>query len=276
MKIIIKIIRVKDFILNIYNVLRFIRILAVEKISLIAMTNKILYREFIYTLYANNLSSKDRLLILIHCFGFINKIFDIKIINDLKDSKNYILLSDDLTNTYKITLSIVSHTAEGIFRLKYLYKDKYLFEFGFLIAPGKLFNILDKDVILICKMQLVKGNTVLYRDALSENARSTPQRQLFYAIIGIAKKMNINTIISVDAQNQISYEKDISSFHSTYNVFMETFEGVERVNKFYFLKLPYTEKPTKSSHGRGKREKREFNRQITIAACLSLDDLVSI
>ena len=138
------------------------------------------------------------------------------------------------------------------------------------------FGSLDEDVILISRMQLDNNKSVLYKDAIKQNARTTPAINLYYAIIGIATRLKINTIVSVSAENQISNKKGMLSFHKTYNDFFENFEGIERVNDYYILRLPYTEKPTKSSHRKRSMDRRDFNSQIKISACLSLDDLVSV
>ena len=82
--LILKITRFKDLLFNIDNVLRLKTILLEDKIYTLTQDNKTLYREFIYAILAKNLSSKQRLIIIIGNLNFINKIIPITFINKLQ------------------------------------------------------------------------------------------------------------------------------------------------------------------------------------------------
>ena len=85
--LILKITRFKDLLFNIDNVLRLKTILLEDKIYTLTRDNKTLYREFIYAILAKNLSSKQRLIIIIGNLNFINKIIPITFINKLQKKR---------------------------------------------------------------------------------------------------------------------------------------------------------------------------------------------
>ena len=85
--LILKITRFKDLLFNIDNVLRLKTILLEDKIYTLTQDNKTLYREFIYAILAKNLSSKQRLIIIIGNLNFINKIIPITFINKLQKKR---------------------------------------------------------------------------------------------------------------------------------------------------------------------------------------------
>ena len=285
---ILPLIKLPYFVLNLDNVLRFRKILFSDRIYPLTCSNKTLYREFLCPILAKNLSSNDRLLILIHNYIFINEHFLSTCIDIMFDGRVTLWNSKDSTNSSTIALAMSStytlidvrlQSIEGIFQLIYLYNDEPIFIFGFTIAPGNLFGVSEKNIILISRMQAEKNKSILYKSAVRKNATTTPGKNLFHALIGIAKKFKINTIVSVSAENVISNKKGMLSIHSTYNDFMETFEDIERINDYYVLRLPYSEKPTKSSDNKKiKRgiKRREFNREISLSVCMYLDELVSL
>ena len=85
--LILKITRFKDLLFNIDNDLRLKTILLEDKIYTLTQDNKTLYREFIYAILAKNLSSKQRLIIIIGNLNFINKIIPITFINKLQKKR---------------------------------------------------------------------------------------------------------------------------------------------------------------------------------------------
>ena len=85
--LILKITRFKDLLFNIDNVLRLKTILLEDKIYTLTQDNKTLYREFIYAILAKNLSSKQRLIIIIGNLNYINKIIPITFINKLQKKR---------------------------------------------------------------------------------------------------------------------------------------------------------------------------------------------
>ena len=271
--LILKITRFKDLLFNIDNVLRLKTILLADKIYTLTQDNKTLYREFIYAILAKNLSSKQRLIIIIGNLTFINKIIPITFINKLQKKELWLWISDESTNTSKIRLDFASHGMEGFFRLYYLYNEETIFTIGFTIAPGDIFGVLNKDVIFISNMQLIKNRKHQYQCAINNNSKTTPQRNLFYSLFGIAEKFKINHIVCVDAESQISNDKGLLSFQATYNDFMSTFNGVH-YNNYFHLPLPYIEKDSNivsSTHRRRNKIKRIFNNKIKNSACLSIN-----
>jgi len=256
-----KLIKLLDIIVYFIYYLQYKTIINKNKCNIIR--NKNMSWEFPKTIFAKNIRIKNILIILVYQYNLIEKYFCNEYLN-LKSNIEISIWSNINFDT-KILLSFSSDLSEGVLDLSYNYCGVNIYLLGFTMVPGYLFGISSPNAILISRMQVMRGAAELFAKCCKSNIGSNPQRNLFYAIMGIADKFKIDHLVCVNATNHIFFKKNISSFYTTYNNFFETFNGIKYDDNYYYLKLPYFEKQklnNSSSHKRRRLIRRKFNDEI--------------
>ncbi|MEI8185749.1 MAG: DUF535 family protein [Chlorobiaceae bacterium] len=263
------------FLLNIHIYLRLKSIIRYNSGSLLYI--KKLRYAYWDKILSSKFSIKDNIIILIYQLEFIDKYGLFEIINNLTINPVFIWSLSDSINKFGITLSVPQSIKEGMISLIYTFNDEDVFVLKYSIIPGCIVQSLSDNVIFISVMQLVKNKKDIYQQCICKNFGTTPQRNLFYALLGIAKRLNIAEIYCVNAESQVYFQKDNLSFYETYNNFINTFDTVELRNSYYLLKLPYNEKPIQSitsSHRRRAKVRRKFNQDIQDSVYMSFDSII--
>lgn len=272
-----RIIKIIQFMFSLNLYLRFIYILHFNNASksVIVRFNSAFWK----TILSKNFSLKDIMIILIYQLKFIDKYFSFDFINYLDIAPYSIWCKESSDGNVEIILNIEKNISEGVFSLNYMYNGKQVFSTCFSVIPGYLIGSKVNSVLLISKMQLQYNQSELYNACININDGTTPQRNLFYALLGIAEKFNIGEIACVSSKSQIWFKEGKKSFYSAYDDFMNTFDNVKKENDFYRLALPYTEKSNtlvKASHRHRSKKRRLFNYNIKDSVFRSLDNLASI
>jgi uncharacterized protein VirK/YbjX len=159
---------------------------------------------------------------------------------------------------------------EGELQLQLRNELGVLYVMGATIVPGEVFRLPDRHVLLISRMQGVRGVFFGIRHATKAFGDIHPKAVLFAALQGLADALGIGAILGVAATNQIAFGKcQDEALVSGYDDFF-TAAGAERWDEHFFLLRPDWERtpsrPADRAHFKRAERKRRRKREITAFA----------
>jgi uncharacterized protein VirK/YbjX len=167
--------------------------------------------------------------------------------------------------TISIGPSWSSHK-EGELSLNFHVDGEVVYILSFTIVPGWVVESSSAEILLVTRVQGVKGCYSQISRATKALHDVAPASLLFAALQGIAGKFGIHAIAGVSAVRQIAYEEQYAqAFHTSYDAFFAEM-GIAATSQGFFLgPLPTKEKPLaaiKQGHKLRTREKRAFKQQV--------------
>lgn len=197
-----------------------------------------------------------------------------------------LLLNRDVTLTtwsqdgtrYAITLGYSAEfDREGELSLNLEVDREQVFVLSFTIVPGHAVGSAAEDVLLITRLQGVKGHNESIQRATKSLHDVAPQALLVAALEGAGTVLGIGTIGCISGEDQKSYKP---KFDRTFRVAYDTFFtelGMERNGAGFFIApTPLAGKPLhqiKRGHKLRTREKRAFKLHITQIVAQALDEI---
>jgi uncharacterized protein VirK/YbjX len=155
---------------------------------------------------------------------------------------------------------------EGELSLNLQVNGETVFVLSFTIAPGWVVRSDAAEVLLVTRIQGMKGayrQISLATKALHDVA---PESLLLAALHGVASAFGIRTMASIRATMQSSYnELYASSFKKGYDAFFADLGVAQNDAGFFLSPIPAPEKPLqliKQGHKLRTREKRAFKRHV--------------
>jgi hypothetical protein len=169
-----------------------------------------------------------------------------------------------------------THDKEGELSLNLAVDGQTVFILSFTIVPGKVVKSQAEDVLLITRIQGVKGCYRQISRATKALHDVAPDALLVAALQGAGEALGIRVLGCISATDQNSYCNECAeSFKAAYDDFF-TERGVEKNEANFFLApIPLIEKPlvlVKPGHKLRTREKRVFKREIANAVCRLLEE----
>jgi uncharacterized protein VirK/YbjX len=155
---------------------------------------------------------------------------------------------------------------EGEMSLRLRVDGTVVFVLAFTIVPGWVVASEAVDVLLVSRLQGIRGRF----DQISRATRAlhdvAPAALLTAALQGVAKACGIGEMAGVSGANQTNYTEDLDSFFkSAYDDFFVEL-GAKRIkDKFFSCTVPLPEKPlaeVKEGHKTRTKEKRAFKLNI--------------
>jgi uncharacterized protein len=168
---------------------------------------------------------------------------------------------------YAVTFGLSrSHDKEGELSLNFQVDGATVFIMSFSIVPGIVIQSPSADVLLITRIQGVKGCYKQISRATKALHDVAPGALLLATLQGVAQALGIPALACISGVDQNSYCPEFeASFETAYDQFF-TQIGVEKnAAGFFVADIPLTEKPlmlVKQGHKLRTREKREFKREI--------------
>ncbi|MGO9776960.1 MAG: DUF535 family protein [Terracidiphilus sp.] len=158
---------------------------------------------------------------------------------------------------------------EGELSLHLRVDGKIVYVLSFNIVPGWVVKSQAEEILLITRLQGVKGAFPPISYATKTLHDVAPGALLFAALQGIAHAFGIGEITAVSSVMQSCYRKvNAADFKEAYDDFF-TELGIPKGPSGYFrIPLPFQEKPLafiKQGHKIRTREKRAFKQQIKLA-----------
>jgi uncharacterized protein VirK/YbjX len=168
-----------------------------------------------------------------------------------------------------------THDKEGELSLNLLVDGQTVFILSFTIVPGKAVKSQAEEVLLITRIQGMKGCYRQISRATKALHNVAPAALLIAALQGVGEALGIGVLGCISATDQNSYcEECAAAFKTAYDDFF-TERGVEKNQANFFLApIPLKEKPmsqVKPGHKLRTREKRVFKREIASAVCRLLE-----
>ena len=166
---------------------------------------------------------------------------------------------------------------EGEIFLRLLVNEAEIYTLQFTIVPGSLVDSANESVLLVLRLQGVKGGFEQIYSATKDFKEVAPPALLVAALQGIADAWGIRQMAGVCAHSQYSYtDLNAEMLEGAYDEFFLAL-GATRISPDFFLTcLPLPEKPIdqigKSHRPRSKR-KRAFKAKIADEVCLNLLEL---
>jgi len=178
-------------------------------------------------------------------------------------------------NSFRVTLSSSGEIYwEGDLSLNLEVNGVAVYILSFSIVPGSVVGVPAKEVLLVARLQGVKGHESEVRLATKSLLEVAPPALLVAALQGIAAALGINLMAGTSAIGQSSYlEKHSSLFQEAYDDFFATLGASKNSTGFFCSPLPLEEKPLlliPKGHKIRARKKREFKRQVADSVAQAL------
>lgn len=215
-----------------------------------------------------NFSTKTRTMILINHYNFLNSHLTHNFYQQIIEN-HIILWKDEKESTdYKITITFPNEfDREGDLSLTFTANNSPLFVLSFTIIPSKVIGISENQTLMISRLQGVKGNGALIKEAAKTFSDNSLATILLAATQGIALSLNIKNIVGINAKNQISYSSaNKKLFLTNYDEFWLAHGATRLSNKMFYLPIPLPEKSLnfiQRNHRRRTKRKRMVKHQIT-------------
>lgn len=170
-------------------------------------------------------------------------------------------------NRFAITFGFSrDHDKEGELSLNLEVDGETVFILSFTIVPGHVVGSPAEDVLLITRIQGVKGRYREIQRATKMLHDVAPGALLVAALQGVGAALNIGVLAGIRAIDQNSYCLECDhSFQTAYDGFFADLGVQQNAANVYLSAIPLKEKPLpliKQGHRLRTREKREFKREI--------------
>ncbi len=184
---------------------------------------------------------------------------DVTILEIPEDANRFILTMGMSRPSYK----------EGELSLHLRVDGNIVFVLSFNLVPGWVVGSQAAEILLITRLQGVKGAFSHISNATKTLHDVAPDALLFAALQGVANAFGINEIVAVSATRQCYFTQDAAAvFKEAYDDFFAGLGIPKDAAGFFRIPLPLQEKPLaliKHGHKLRTREKRAFKQQIQSA-----------
>jgi uncharacterized protein VirK/YbjX len=140
---------------------------------------------------------------------------------------------------------------------------------SFSIIPGSIVKSEASEVLLISRLQGMKGKYKYIQRATKAMSDVAPASFLLSALEGFAEAFGIREIVGVSALRQSAYGADADAiFRKAYDEFFQSQGAVLDDENLFRCPVPLPEKPlqdVKRGHKLRTKEKRAFKREVAIA-----------
>ena len=210
-----------------------------------------------------DLSTKERASILVHHYTLLSSRSHEQFFRNIAEGRLELWQESFDGHTYRILLTFPHTTdAEGDLLLVFRADETDLYVLSFTLGPGGIARLPDTNVMYIARVQ-GKGRALdRIRAATKDCLDISPPALLLAAAEGIGMELNLEHMIGIGGQTQISADKAApSSRLSAYDEFWTALGGTRLEGDMYRLTVPMTEKPIaaiKRCHRSRVKRKRAF------------------
>jgi uncharacterized protein VirK/YbjX len=158
---------------------------------------------------------------------------------------------------------------EGEFSLNFEVNGQLVFVLSFTIIPGWVVRSEAQEVVLVSRLQGVKGSYDEIQRATKTMGDVAPPAFLFAALCGVAEAFGIHAMAGITAAMKPEfhfYEGEAAHIQQAYDGFFTELGATKGPAEFYLGPMPPQEKPMasiKQGHKIRTRKKRAFKREIT-------------
>jgi uncharacterized protein VirK/YbjX len=183
----------------------------------------------------------------------------------------------EASHRFTITLGLSRpYDQEGELSLDLRVDDEIVFILAFTIVPGSVVRSPAAEILLISRLQGVKGTYPPISVATKTLHDVAPDAMLLAALQGFANAFQISEIAAVSAVMQSSYSEDAAAvFRQAYDHFFAGLEIPKNPAGFYSTPVPIQGKPLssiKQGHKLRTKEKRAFKQQVQVACAAFFEE----
>ncbi|KAF0205053.1 MAG: hypothetical protein FD173_1315 [Gallionellaceae bacterium] len=223
--------------------------------------------KYLHKYLALSFNTDSRSSILANHYQFLSRVVAIDFIDRICRGFIHLWEEEIEGNKYAISLTYPENE-EGEFFLIFTENASRLFTLSFTIAPGKLLNVSDDQVIFIGRLQGVPDRKDAIRHASKFFHDTCPASLLLAAVRGVAAALDISGMVGVSARNQVCGDRlSLScSSQSSYDEFYVSAGGQKLNEEFYYLSVTPNERPIssiKNNHRSRVKRKRELKRRLS-------------
>ena len=165
---------------------------------------------------------------------------------------------------------------EGELSLNLEVNGTVVFILSFTIVPGRVVGLEAADVLMITRLQGVRGCRPQIHDVTKALHEVAPNALLVAALQGIAKAFGIANLAGICAADHANYsEADSTSFEEAYDDFWGELGAIKNSTNFFLCSIPPKEKPLvfiRNGHKARTRKKRKFKQEIAESVCQRLHE----
>lgn len=222
--------------------------------------------KYLHKYLALSFDTDSRSSILANHYQFLSRVVAIDFIDRICRGYIHLWEGEIEENKYAISLTYPENE-EGELFLIFTENASRLFTLSFTIAPGKLLNVKDDQVIFIGRLQGVPSRKDAIRHASKSFHDACPASLLLAAVRGVAAALDISNMVGVSARNQVCGDRlSLSrSSKSSYDEFYVSVGGQKLNEEFYYLSVTPNEKPIsliKNNHRSRVKRKREIKNRL--------------
>ncbi|HUH62868.1 MAG TPA: DUF535 family protein [Terracidiphilus sp.] len=272
--------RVVSILGNFPRQIEILRILADPAFQGLVRSNPVLPFKYLSNRYlVRGLTSRQRASCFIHHYRQLGLRFSPSFLHRMAEEEIALLQRQNGDNTYVVSIGFPSGVPiwEGEILLHLLVNGVEVYALQFTIVPGWFVNSAEESVLMVLRLQGVKGGYDQIYSATKEFRDVAPPALLIAALQGIANAWGIRRMAGVTARSQYSYTENCAEvLRGAYDDFFLEL-GAEQISPDFFLtSLPLPEKPieriTRCHRPRAKR-KRVFKASIADEVRLNLLEL---
>jgi uncharacterized protein VirK/YbjX len=221
---------------------------------------------------ARCLSVSERASCFMHHYSYLHRKFPSKLLRQTmqRDVRVFELKVDGHVYVVSMALSR-KESREGELSLTLEVDGAEVYVLQFTVVPGWVVKSGAADVLLITRLQGIKGCYPQIHQATKAFREVAPPALLLSVLQGIAKACNINELAGVCARSQFSYnECSLSAFSEAYDEIFTQLGAGRSSADYYSCSLPLPEKPVdhiKNGHRSRTKKKRAFKLEIADRVC---------
>lgn len=228
---------------------------------------------------ARGFSTSERASCFIHHYGRLRELFPGHLLRQILQDEITLHLFPGDGGRLALTMGLSRpYDNEGELTFCLRVDGDIVFVLSFTIVPGWVVESQAAEVLLITRLQGIKGCYRQISDATRALHDVAPVQLLLAALQGVAGAFGIRTIAAVPADRQTSYKKDADrDFKEAYDDFFAGLGLFRSETDFFSSAVPSEQKPLtliKQGHKLRTKEKREFKRRIQLACSAFLQELV--
>lgn len=274
--------RVVLILANLSRQIEILRIFAAPALHGLVRSEPVLPFKYLSTRYlVRGLTTKERACCFLHHYRQLRSHISSTLMHRISREEIVLLKRQCGDSKYIVSAGFPRGVAiwEGEIFLRLLVNGAEVYTLQFTIVPGSLVDSPDESVLLVLRLQGVKGGFEHIYSATKDFKEVAPPALLVAALQGIADAWGIRQMAGVCARSQYSYtDRYAEMLEGAYDDFFVEL-GAERVSpNFFVTSLPLPEKPIDQiarSHRPRTKRKRAFKAKIADEVCLNLLELSS-
>lgn len=203
----------------------------------------------------------------LHHYRYLRKTLSVPLLRQILDGEITLREFSDRRSRIALTIGLSRPVnKEGELSLNLRVDGEIVFVLAFTIVPGRMVKSDAQDILLISRMQGVRGSYADISFATKSLHDIAPRALLFAAVQGVAIAFGIAEIAAVSAARHTScIAQTAAAFKLNYDDFFAELGIPKSASGFFFSRVPIEDKPLvliKRGHKLRTKKKQAFKRQV--------------